>query len=160
MMSTSARAAQAGRQWNSGRRTVFHVHQAGRSIHNRGMIVGGPGSTAMTRSAAIGVGAAGGFGAIIAMFCGAMALIHLAHVSANRQAQNRSRRLESLRRAIVGSRKQQVVAALGAPRATIGRGDYRADDTWYYPIDARRHIALAVEFTHGIARRTQIIIGT
>jgi hypothetical protein len=159
MMSTSVMAKQAGRR-RGGRPHVFPVHQGGRSIHNRGMIVGGSGSHAITRSAALGVGAVSGFGAIIAMFCGAMALLHVARIAANHQAHERARRLHSLRRAIVGARKNQLISVLGSPRATIGRGDYRTDDTWYYPLDQRRHVALAIEFTNGIARRTHIITGT
>jgi hypothetical protein len=124
-------------------------------------MVGPSSSSMMNRAALGGAGAAGvaGFGTIIAMFVGALTLMHVARAAANQQAQRRSRRLQALRRAIVGVRKNQVAAALGPPRATIGRGDYRADDTWYYAIDPRRHVALAIEFADGIARQTQVISG-
>lgn len=138
---------------------VFAVHRRVPADHNRGMIGGS--SSSIARRAALGAGAAGagGFGTIIAIFCGALTFMHLARAAANHHAKRRQRRLHALRRAIVGVRKNQVAAVLGPPRATIGRGDYRADDTWYYPIDLRRHIALAIEFHKGIAQQTQLIAG-
>ena len=158
MMTTNSKAM---RNRPAGR-AFFDVHRTRPALHNRGMLGGPSSSSSMVNRAVIGgVGAAGagGFGAIIAMFCGALTLMHLARATANRQAELRWRRLQSLRRAIVGARKHQLVSVLGPPRATIGRGDYRADDTWYYAIDPRRHVALAVEFADGIARQTQVITG-
>jgi len=144
----------------AGRRGFFGVHRARATVHNRGMIGG---SSSIVNRAALGAGAAGGavgFGAIIAIFCGALTLMHLARATADWQAQMRYRRLHALRRAIVGVRKNHVAAVLGPPRATIGRGDYRTDDTWYYAIDPRRHIALAVEFADGIACHALVITNT
>jgi hypothetical protein len=134
----------------------FAVHPARVVVHNRGMIGG---TSIMARGATGAGGAAGGLGAIVALFCGALTLIHLVRATAARPAELRGLRLRALRRAIVGVRKNHVAAALGPPRATIGRGDYRFDDTWYYPIDKRRHVALAIQFADGIARQTQVIKG-
>ena len=69
----------------------------------------------------------------------------------------RSSRLTSLRRAIVGADKRTIAAALGPPRATVGVGDFQRDDTWYYPLNPRQQIALAVTFARGVACQTLVV---
>lgn len=138
------------------------VHRRTHSIDNRGV----PGrssivsrSAAMTRASGSGSGAR--FAIIFATILGALTLAHLVRaLSTRRGAGNRQySRLNALRSAIVGVQKKQIAAVLGPPRATIGRGNYLTDDTWYYPIDPNRRRALAIEFDRGVARQAQVING-
>lgn len=98
---------------------------------------------------------------IVATILGAMTFAHLMRALATRRGagSSQSSRLDGLRRAILGVQKKQIAAVLGQPRATIGRGNYLTDDTWYYPIDTRHRLALAIEFDQGVARQTQVIEG-
>ena len=67
---------------------------------------------------------------------------------------------QSLRRTIVGRGKSGVAAVLGAPRTAAGaRGkvmrkqpNFWNADTWYYPLDSRAQIAMAIRFRRGIAQ--------
>ena len=132
------------------------VHPRSSPIDNRG-VVGR--SSIVTRAAASGGGAAG-----VALLCaailGALTLTHLVRaITMRRIGGGKFSRLEALRRAIVGVQKKQIAAVLGPPRATIGRGHYLTDDTWYYPIDPRQRLALAIEFDRGVARQTQVVEG-
>jgi hypothetical protein len=71
------------------------------------------------------------------------------------------RSLFLLRESILGRAKSDVAAACGFPRSAAFAGgqiadgpysDYWHADIWYYPLDARSHIAMAVQFRGGSAR--------
>ncbi|CAN5429529.1 hypothetical protein BH09PLA1_BH09PLA1_07270 [soil metagenome] len=96
---------------------------------------------------------------LVAVIVGAIAILQFARIFGWRQGvgHNQSHRLNAMRGAILGAHKEQIADVLGPPRATIGCGRYLSDDTWYYPLDARRRVALAIEFDRGVARRTQVI---
>jgi hypothetical protein len=71
---------------------------------------------------------------------------------------SRAAKLRRFRRAIDGVDKRTVAAALGAPAATVGVGDFLRDDTWYYSLNPVAQTALAVSFdVQGVARRTQVL---
>jgi hypothetical protein len=135
---------------------VFDVHRPGSRIDNRG--VAGRSASIVKRSG--GGGGAAAFAIVLAAIAGAVALARLVRTfSTQRGGAISSDRLSALRTAIVGVQKQQIAAILGRPRATIGRGNYLSDDTWYYPIDPRHHLALAIQFDHDVAKQTQVIRG-
>src|SRR3954470_11526313 len=54
------------------------------------------------------------------------------------------RRLTMLRSAILGVDKRSVAAALGPPRTSAHQAELVPNDTWYYAIDPRRRLALAI----------------
>lgn len=72
--------------------------------------------------------------------------------------------LESLKRAILGARKQTLVEAFGPPRASgstslpeeIGSA-YWTTDTWYYSLDPAQKAALAIHFVSDTARKVEFI---
>jgi len=64
----------------------------------------------------------------------------------------RSPQLSRLCRAIVGADRRAIAAALGPPSTRTMQ-----DDTWYYAIDPRRRLALAIDFVQGIARQTHVL---
>lgn len=68
--------------------------------------------------------------------------------------------------AILGSSMHAVAAAWGPPPLTTAPKCLGADsatlpyltaDTWYYPINPSRRLAMAIHFARGIARHVQII---
>jgi hypothetical protein len=72
--------------------------------------------------------------------------------------------LPQLRRSLLGHSMAFVVNALGPPRsvagaATItassdaGPGAFWRSDTWYYPLDPRKHTAIAIHFAAGVAQQ-------
>jgi hypothetical protein len=73
----------------------------------------------------------------------------------------------ALLRAIVGNDKQSIAAIFGPPRASAGfaalapallvRSDYLLADTWYYPLDIRRHTALVVRFDSDVASHAEVV---
>ena len=75
--------------------------------------------------------------------------------------------LVKLRAAIVGNDKDAIVKVLGPPPTTggysigsivqSGQPEYFRADTWYYPMDAARQRAIAIEFHDGVARAAVII---
>jgi hypothetical protein len=58
----------------------------------------------------------------------------------------------SIQRALPGSTRRQVASTLGPPPAAAMKGadgggsTYWIADTWYYPLDPGRHMAVAVMF--------------
>jgi hypothetical protein len=73
----------------------------------------------------------------------------------------------ALLRAIVGNDKQSIAAVFGPPRASAGfaalapallvRSDYLLADTWYYPLDVRRQMALVVRFDSDVASHAEVV---
>src|SRR4051794_38051311 len=132
----------------------FDVHRSATRIDNCG--VARRSSSIVKRSGPSGGGGGAAVAILLAAVAGAVALARLVRsFSTQRDADLSSGRLSALRRAIVGVQKQQIAAVLGQPRATIGRGSYLTDDTWYYPIDLHKHLALAIQFDHNVAKQTQ-----
>src|SRR5688572_3408009 len=122
------------------------------------------GSTAILKRRSTGLAALrprGQVGLMLAAILAAVSLMHLAWMmkSSARRNSRGPGRLSALRRAIVGAGKRQIAAVLGPPRATIGRGNYLTDNTWYYPLDRRQRTALAIEFDNDVACVTQVIAG-
>ena len=138
--------------------SFFDVHRRMPPHHNRA--VAGHASI-VKRTTAVGGGGRAGVAMIFATILGALTFAHLVRTLATRRGagSSQSTRLDALRRAILGVQKKQIAAVLGQPRATIGRGNHLTDDTWYYPIDTRQRLALAIEFDRGVARQTQVIEG-
>jgi|HubBroStandDraft_6_1064221.scaffolds.fasta_scaffold3459037_1 hypothetical protein len=55
-----------------------------------------------------------------------------------------------LKRILLGRNKDWIAASLGEP-VTV------STDTWYYPLDAERRRALAVQFDRNVATAVQVI---
>jgi hypothetical protein len=70
---------------------------------------------------------------------------------------------ESIRGSVLGRGKSAIAAVYGPPRtAAAGRtvqakskANFWKADTWYYPLDATTHMAMAVRFENGIARHVE-----
>jgi len=75
--------------------------------------------------------------------------------------QNDSReRARRLSRAIVGNDKHSIAAALGSPQASAGAASPQAvflASTWYYRLDSRHRLAIAIEFENDIARAAHVL---
>ena len=70
------------------------------------------------------------------------------------------RRAQTLGRAIVGNDKQAIAAVLGLPQASSGAVSPRAvflASTWYYRLDARHCIAIAIEFSKDVASDVRVL---
>ena len=88
-------------------------------------------------------------------------------VRPGRHREREERSLVKLRAAIVGNDKDAIVKVLGPPPTTggysigsivqSGQPEYFRADTWYYPMDAVRQRAIAIEFHDGVARSAAII---
>jgi hypothetical protein len=78
-------------------------------------------------------------------------------------------RRESLRQAIVGKSKHIVAKVFGAPRTALFRNPsgpqaqqsspppFWQADTWYYAIDPRERVAMAIRFDQELAREVEFI---
>ena len=70
------------------------------------------------------------------------------------------RRAQALGRAIVGNDKHSIAAVLGLPEASSGAASPRAvflADTWYYRLDGRHCIALAIGFSKDVASDVRVL---
>jgi len=155
------RISQARSQPGWGSAKVFDVHSRLPRIDNR-RVAGR--SSIVKRATASGGGGVGGVASVAVIFgtiLGALTFAHVLRTLISRRGAGAGQfsRLNALRNAILGVQKKQIAAVLGPPRATIGRGHYLTDDTWYYPIDPKQRRALAIEFDRGVARQTQVIDG-
>lgn len=73
----------------------------------------------------------------------------------------------SLRVSVIGRSRQELLHVLGPPPSVaVLRGAGLADvasvweaDTWYYPYDSRRRLAVAISFARGVAREVQWVRG-
>lgn len=68
--------------------------------------------------------------------------------------------------AILGASKQMVQSVFGPPRAAggglksvpeMGRQGYWEADTWYYAVNPRRRVAMAIRFEQGVARDVEFV---
>jgi hypothetical protein len=69
-------------------------------------------------------------------------------------------RARRLCRAIVGNDKHGVAAVLGPPQASVGSASPQAvflANRWYYRLDSRKQIAIAIEFQNDVARKVEIL---
>ena len=70
------------------------------------------------------------------------------------------RRTRALAAAIVGNDKHAVAAVLGLPQASSRVESSRAvflANTWYYRLDARHRIAIAIEFSKDVASDVRVL---
>jgi hypothetical protein len=70
------------------------------------------------------------------------------------------RRAQVLSRAIPGNDKHAIAAVLGTPQASSGAASPHAvflADSWYYRLDSRHCIAIAIEFAHDIATDVRVL---
>src|SRR5215204_1646654 len=123
----SRAASRSALQPGSTRAEVFDVHRCSSSIDNQGVA----GRSSIIKRSAVPVSGGAGVAMMFAAILGALTLAHLVRTFAMRRGAGGSpfSRLNGLRTAILGVQKKQIVAVLGLPRATIGRGNYLADDT-------------------------------
>ncbi|HSV13253.1 MAG TPA: hypothetical protein VLI90_03290 [Tepidisphaeraceae bacterium] len=63
------------------------------------------------------------------------------------------RSLAGLRNAILGSGKPQIASVFGPPHSAAIRGG--VGDTWYYPLQPREKLAMAISFDDGTAREVE-----
>jgi hypothetical protein len=70
-----------------------------------------------------------------------------------------AKRLRGLCQAITGVDKQTIACVLGQPAATGGARDLSSAKTWYYRLDLKRRVALAIEFDRDIAKQTRVLQG-
>jgi hypothetical protein len=71
------------------------------------------------------------------------------------------RRAQALARAILGNDKHAVAAVLGLPEASSGAGSPQAmflANTWYYRLDRRHCIAIAIEFSRDMASDVRVLL--
>jgi hypothetical protein len=69
-------------------------------------------------------------------------------------------RAQRLSRTILGNSRHAVAAALGPPHGSSGAGSGKATflaSTWYYRLDERHHIALAIEFVNDVAAEARVL---
>jgi hypothetical protein len=77
--------------------------------------------------------------------------------SGEEESLNRAQRLS---RTILGNNKHAVAAALGPPEGSAGNrtsGASLGASTWYYRLDDRHHIALAIEFVNDVAAEASVL---
>jgi hypothetical protein len=63
------------------------------------------------------------------------------------------RMLARLRSEIVGNGKRRIASMLGPPRVE----QTGAEGTWYYPVDKKDHLAIAISFDRGLARDVEYV---
>jgi hypothetical protein len=63
------------------------------------------------------------------------------------------RSLARLHDAIIGNGKTQIASVFGPPHSAAVRG--RMGDTWYYPLQPREKLAMAISFDDGKAREVE-----
>lgn len=76
----------------------------------------------------------------------------------------RQRSLARLRWALMGNTKQAIVSIFGPPRTAVADGPVLPSaepifqaDTWYYPIDERRRMAIAIQFNRNEVRQVEFL---
>jgi hypothetical protein len=95
---------------------------------------------------------------LLAMSSGVRRRVHRAGGAAGRS-------LAELKKAIVGNSRGAVAAVFGPPRAMLGNKsvkelrDYWNADTWYYPLDPGRRVAVAIRFRGNMADGVEFIAG-
>jgi hypothetical protein len=76
----------------------------------------------------------------------------------------RSDAIASLRSELMGRTRSQVLLALGAPPASSSVSHmlsphYWHADTWYYPLDVHRRLAVAISFSADRAATVETLLG-
>jgi hypothetical protein len=67
---------------------------------------------------------------------------------------------ERLRKAILGNSRHAIAAAMGPPQGSAGTASPKTvflADCWYYRLDHRRGIAVAIEFRKDVACEVQVM---
>jgi hypothetical protein len=73
-----------------------------------------------------------------------------------------------LRESVIGQDKQMVQSVFGPPRAAAGgvakvpgegRQAYWEADVWYYALDPKERMAMAITFEEGVAREVEFVAG-
>lgn len=90
--------------------------------------------------------------------------IHLSIGRRRRRPAARERSLARLRWALMGNTKQSIATIFGPPITAVAAAPiigctepiYQAD-TWYYPLDSRRHMAIAIEFRRNAVSRVEFL---